>query len=61
MKKIIKYAKKIALGGVMLYTYNIIADNFGITLPINFFTIITVGFLDIPGLAALIILKIIGM
>lgn len=45
----------------MLYTYNIIADNFGITLPINFFTIITVGFLDIPGLAALIILKIIGM
>lgn len=45
----------------MLYAYNLIAVTFNMTLPINIFTIITVGLLDIPGLAALIILKTIGM
>jgi len=57
MKAIFKYIKKIILGGVMLYTYNLIASSFNITIPINIFTIIIVGFLDIPGLTALIILK----
>ena len=60
MKVIFKYFKKFILGGFMLYAYNLIASNFNITIPINFFTIITVGLLDIPGLAALIILKTVG-
>ena len=60
MKIIFKYIKKIILGGFMLYAYNLIAVTFNITIPINFFTIMTVGLLDIPGLAALIILKTIG-
>ena len=61
MKVIFKYVKKFILGGFMLYAYNLIASSFNITVPINIFTIITVGLLDIPGLAALIILKNIGM
>ena len=45
----------------MLYAYNLIASAFNITIPINVFTILTVGLLDIPGLAALIILRTIGL
>ena len=45
----------------MLYAYNLVAERFNITIPINIFTIITVGLLDIPGLAALIILKTFGL
>ena len=61
LKMLFNYIKKFVLGGVMLYAYNLIAEAFNITIPINIFTIITVGLLDIPGLAALIILKTIGL
>lgn len=61
MHKLLKYIKKIILGGFLLYAYNLIAITFNITVPINFFTILTVGLLDIPGLAALVILKLIGL
>ena len=61
VKIIFKYIKRFILGGVLLYAYNLIAVTFNITVPINLFTIITVGLLDIPGLAALIILKTIGL
>ena len=58
MKIIIKYLKRFILGGFMLYAYNLIAVTFNITIPINLFTIITVGLLDIPGLMGLVALKI---
>ena len=45
----------------MLYAYNLIAVTFNITVPINLFTIATVGLLDIPGLFSLVILKIVGL
>lgn len=61
MHLILKYLKKIIIGCFMLYTYNLIAATFNIVVPINFFTIIIVGLLDIPGLAALVILKIVGL
>ena len=61
MRIIFKYIKRFILGGFLLYAYNLIAVTFNITIPINLFTIITVGLLDIPGLAALIILKTIGL
>ena len=58
MKIIVKYLKRFILGGFMLYAYNLIAVTFNITIPINLFTIITVGLLDIPGLMGLVALKI---
>jgi len=61
LKIIFKYLKRFILGGFLLYAYNLIAVTFNITVPINLFTIITVGLLDIPGLAALIILKLVGL
>ena len=61
MKRIFKYLKRFILGGFLLYAYNLIAVTFNITVPINLFTILTVGLLDIPGLAALVILKLVGL
>ena len=61
MKIIFKYLKRFILGGFMLYAYNLIAVTFNITIPINLFTIITVGLLDIPGLMGLVALKIFGL
>ena len=61
MRIIFKYLKRFILGGFLLYAYNLIAVTLNITVPINLFTILTVGFLDIPGLAALVILKLIGL
>ncbi len=61
MKLILKYLKRFILGGFMLYAYNLIALAFNITVPINLFTITTVGLLDIPGLLALVVIKIVGL
>ena len=61
MHIILKYLKRFILGGFLLYAYNLIAVTFNITVPINLFTMLIVGLLDIPGLAALIILKLIGL
>ena len=61
MKYIMKYIKKVILGGFLLYAYNIIAVTFNLTIPINFFTIITVGIFDFVGLITLVIIKTIGL
>ncbi len=45
----------------MLYAYNLIARTFNITIPINLYTIITVGLFDIPGISGLLALKLIGL
>ena len=61
MHIILKYLKRFILGGFLLYAYNLIAVTFNITVPINFYTILITALLDIPGLASLVILKLIGL
>ena len=61
MKIFIKYLKRFIVGGFLLYAYNLIAVTFNITVPINLFTITTVGLLDFPGLLALVVIKIVGL
>ena len=61
MHILFKYLKRVVVGGFLLYAYNLIAVTFNITIPINLFTIFIVGILDIPGLAALIIFKLVGL
>lgn len=61
MHIILKYLKRFILGGFLLYAYNLIAVTFNITVPINFYTILITGLLDIPGLASLVVLKLIGL
>lgn len=61
MKLIIKYFKRFVLSGFMLFTYNLIANTFNLTIPINFLTITFVGLFDIIGLVTLILIKYIGL
>lgn len=59
MKNIIYLLKKVTLSFAILYTYNIIAVNFNILIPINLVTILLITLLGTPSLIALILLKII--
>lgn len=61
LKLIIKYIKKFILAAFIIYTYNMIAVNFNMIIPINLWTTIFVGFFDFPALVTLIILKIWGV
>ncbi|OEF99647.1 hypothetical protein BHF71_08145 [Vulcanibacillus modesticaldus] len=49
---------KIAVGAFLLYFFNIIGQIFNIYIPLNMITSSVVGFLGIPGLASLIIIKL---
>ncbi len=61
MKKVFEYIKRFILGAFVLYGYNIIAANFNLVIPINFFTIGLIAFLGTPSILALIILKMFTM
>ena len=61
LELLFKYIKKFVLGAVILYTYNMIAVNFNMIIPINLWTIIFVSIFDFPALVTLIILKIWGV
>ena len=53
--------KKFVLGAIILYTYNMIAVNFNMIIPINIWTVVFVSIFDFPALVTLIILKIWGV
>lgn len=53
--------KKFVLGAVILYTYNMIAVNFNMIIPINLWNVSFIGLFDFPALVTLIILKIWGV
>jgi len=59
MKKLIKIIKKIVLGALLLYSYNLIAVSFNMTIPINIFTIAVAALLDIPGMVLLTLASIV--
>ncbi len=56
-----KYFKKIVIASFMLYTFNMVAVNFNIVLPINIWTIGFTSFFDVSGLVILLIIKLIGV
>ena len=57
MKIVIKIIKKIVFSAFLLYGYNLIAVNFNMIIPINFYTIAFVSFLGIPSIFALIVFE----
>lgn len=58
MKNILMIIKKLILSFVILYTYNLIAVNFNMVIPINIITIGFITFLGTPSLLALILFKV---
>jgi len=61
MNLIIRYLKKFILGAFIIYTYNMIAVNFNMIIPINIWTVLFVSIFDFPALATLVILKVWGV
>lgn len=58
MKFILNAVKRISLVFLILYSYNMIAIEFNLIIPINIITILLVGFIGLPALFALIFLFI---
>ena len=58
MKNILGFLKKVVLSFVILYSYNLIAVNFNMVIPINIVTIALITFLGTPSLIVLILFKI---
>ena len=58
MKKVFEILKKVVLSFVILYSYNLIAVNFNMIIPINLFTVLIVSIIGAPALLALILFKI---
>lgn len=52
-----KYLKKIIMGAFLIYTFNVIAVNFNIVIPINIWTISFASIFDLPGVIVILILK----
>jgi len=58
MKYILKLLYCTIIGGVALLLINFVGDKVYFHIPFNLFTSIIVGFLGIPGVALLVVLKI---
>ena len=48
---------KLALGGILLFVFNSIAGYYDFTIPINPVTAALSGFLGLPGLVSLVVIK----
>lgn len=55
--KVIWGIAQIILGAITLFVFNLIGNNFNITIPFNPLSIILAGLFQIPGIAFLIIIK----
>ena len=56
MKLIIKLLLNAFIGGVVLFLINLIGEQFGFTLEINWITSLIVGFFGIPGVIVVVLL-----
>lgn len=56
MKYIVAVLKRLILGFVILYGYNMIAVNFNMVMPINVVTVALVSLLGFPALFSLVLL-----
>ncbi len=58
LKLVFKLIYNGVIGGIMLYVINFIGSHFGFTIALNPVTALVAGFLGIPGIVLLILVKI---
>ena len=58
IKKILKLVLNSILGGVVIFIINVIGNNFGFHIGLNFFTSILIGLLGLPGVVCLIVVTL---
>ena len=56
---LMKFVLNSFLGAAVLVVINLIGQNFGVPIPLNPATALIVGFLGLPGVALLFVLKLI--
>ena len=61
MKVLFRFIKKVIFSAFLLYGYNLIAVNFNMIIPINVVTILSMCFLGMPSLLALLLFKLFVM
>ncbi|WEG12756.1 pro-sigmaK processing inhibitor BofA family protein [Pullulanibacillus sp. KACC 23026] len=49
---------KLLIGGLLLFFLNILGTSIGLHIPINAITTVITGILGLPGLAALVVIKL---
>ena len=59
VKKIIKLIINSILGASLIYLVNIVGSYYGFHIGLNWWTILCSGFLGIPGVILIIVLKIV--
>ena len=58
IKKILKLILNSIIGGLVIFIINLVGANFGFHIGLNFFTSVLVGFLGLPGVVILIVIKL---
>ena len=58
LKLVFKLIYNGVIGGIMLYVINLIGSHFGFALALNPITALVAGFLGIPGVVLLILVKL---
>ena len=58
IRKVLKLVLNSVLGGIIIYLINLIGTSFGFHIGLNIFTSIVIGFLGLPGVVCLIIVKL---
>lgn len=59
-KKSFKILKKIIIGMVLLFGYNIFLSSFNLMIPINVITVVIASVLDVPGIIGLALFLLIN-
>jgi inhibitor of the pro-sigma K processing machinery len=58
LKLVFKLIYNGVIGGIMLYVINFVGSHFGFTIALNPVTALVAGFLGIPGIVLLILVKL---
>lgn len=59
-KVIIKIVKKVIIGMILLFGYNVFLSSFNLMIPLNVITIFIASFLDVPGIIGIALFYIIN-
>ncbi|MBM7855161.1 inhibitor of the pro-sigma K processing machinery [Desulfohalotomaculum tongense] len=57
LKFIFKLVMYLVIGALLLIFFNLISSHFGIHIPLNPFTLITAGVLQVPGVILLLLME----
>ena len=58
LKKVFKLVINSIIGAILLYIINIIGVNFNFHIGLNWWTILSTGFLGVPGVILIVLLKL---